>query len=177
MTIKEAFESLSSACAKGMKNPFFVMRRLKESFADVADKVVDAGGSVVEVEAELTEGTEIGSITVDGEETVLYAPAGGGSSAWTLAGSGTGTSPRITLPEANEYLLVSKYSSTFHSILVTPNELINGTVLKVGYYQSSSYNTGVAFAYDLGTNKIRLDSSYNNNENVISNTTFYVYYR
>ena len=41
LTIKEAFEALSDACAKGMKNPFFVMRRLKDSFADVADKVVD----------------------------------------------------------------------------------------------------------------------------------------
>ena len=74
MTIKEAFEALSSACAKGMKNPFFVMKRLKESFADVADKVVDAGGSVVSVTAELTEGTKIATVTVDGEDTDLYAP-------------------------------------------------------------------------------------------------------
>lgn len=74
MTIKEAFEALSDACAKGMKNPFFVMRRLKESFDDVADKVVDTGGSVVEVEAELTEGTKVATITVDGDGTDIYVP-------------------------------------------------------------------------------------------------------
>lgn len=39
LTIKQAFEALSDACANGMKNPFFVMRRLKESFADVASKI------------------------------------------------------------------------------------------------------------------------------------------
>lgn len=39
MTIKEAFEALSSACAKGMKNPFFVMRNLSQNFANVADKI------------------------------------------------------------------------------------------------------------------------------------------
>lgn len=89
MTIKEAFEALSSACANGMKNPFFVMRRLKDSFADVADKV-DAGGSVVEVEAELTEGTEIGSITVDGDETILYAPEASGGINYSTSEQDTG---------------------------------------------------------------------------------------
>lgn len=74
MTIKEAFEALSSACAKGMKNPFFVMKRLKESFADVADKVVDAGGSVVDVVPAQDSGYLVGNVKVDGEDNYLYAP-------------------------------------------------------------------------------------------------------
>lgn len=78
LTIKQAFEALSDACANGMKNPFFVMRRLKESFADVASKVVDASGDKVTVTQTLTEGTEIGSIKVNNNTTTLYAPAGGG---------------------------------------------------------------------------------------------------
>lgn len=77
LTIKQAFEALSDACANGMKNPFFVMRRLKESFADVASKVVDASGDKVTVTQTLTEGTQIGSIKVNNDTTVLYAPAGG----------------------------------------------------------------------------------------------------
>lgn len=77
LTIKQAFEALSDACANGMKNPFFVMRRLKESFADVASKVVDASGDKVTVTQTLTEGTEIGSIKVNNNTTTLYAPAGG----------------------------------------------------------------------------------------------------
>lgn len=74
LTIKQAFEALSDACANGMKNPFFVMRRLKESFADVASKV-EAGGDKVTVTQTLTEGTEIGSIKVNNTTTELYAPA------------------------------------------------------------------------------------------------------
>lgn len=74
MTIKEAFEALGNACAKGMKNPFFVMKRLKEAFADVADKVVDAGGSIVSVTPITDSGTKIATVTVDGEDTDLYAP-------------------------------------------------------------------------------------------------------
>ena len=75
LTIKQAFEALSDACANGMKNPFFVMRRLKESFADVASKVVDASGDKVTVTQTVTEGTEIGSIKVNNDTTKLYAPA------------------------------------------------------------------------------------------------------
>ena len=76
LTIKQAFEALSDACAAGMKNPFFVMRRLKDSFAAVADDVVDAQGDKVTVTQTLTEGTEIGSIKVNNNTTTLYAPAG-----------------------------------------------------------------------------------------------------
>lgn len=84
LTIKQAFEALSDACANGMKNPFFVMRRLKESFADVASKVVDASGDKVTVTQALTEGTEIGSIKVNNDTTTLYAPEGGGANYSTV---------------------------------------------------------------------------------------------
>lgn len=80
LTIKQAFEALSDACAKGMKNPFFVMRRLKESFDDVASQVVDASGDKVTVTQTVSEGTKIGSIKVNNNTTDLYAPQGGSSS-------------------------------------------------------------------------------------------------
>ena len=73
LTIKQAFAALSDACAKGMKNPFFVMKRLKESFADVADKVV-AGGSEVTVTPITDSGTKIATITVDSVDKDIYAP-------------------------------------------------------------------------------------------------------
>lgn len=74
MTIKEAFEALGNACAKGMKNPFFVMKRLKDAFADVANKVVDAGGSTVTVTPIVESGIKIATITVDGDDSDLYTP-------------------------------------------------------------------------------------------------------
>ena len=75
MTIKEAFEALGNACAKGMKNPFFVMKRLKEAFADVADKVdAGGGGSEVSVSTVFSSGVELATITVDDEPNVIYTP-------------------------------------------------------------------------------------------------------
>lgn len=77
LTIKQAFAALSDACANGMKNPFFVMRRLKESFADVADKVVDASGDKVTVTPITDSGTKIAEIKVNNTTSELYAPDGG----------------------------------------------------------------------------------------------------
>ena len=74
LTIKQAFEALSDACANGMKNPFFVMRRLKESFADVASKVVDASGDKVTVTPITDSGTKIATIKVNNTTSELYAP-------------------------------------------------------------------------------------------------------
>lgn len=39
MTIKEAFEYLSSECGIGMKNPFIALRNLVEAFGKVADEI------------------------------------------------------------------------------------------------------------------------------------------
>lgn len=76
MTIKEAFEKLTSVCAAGMKNPFFVMRKLHDAFADIADKIEGGGGggSTVEVTQIVSTGTKIATITVDDTPTDLYAP-------------------------------------------------------------------------------------------------------
>lgn len=73
LTIKQAFEALSDACAAGMKNPFFVMRRLKDSFADVASKV-DGGGDKVTVTPITDSGTKIATIKVNNTTSELYAP-------------------------------------------------------------------------------------------------------
>lgn len=77
MTIKQAFEKLTAVTAAAMKNPFFVMRKLHDAFADIADKIEGGGGggSTVEVTQVVTSGTKIATITVDDTPTDLYAPA------------------------------------------------------------------------------------------------------
>lgn len=80
MTIKEAFQKLSQVTNAGIKNPWFVIRNLGQTFADIADKISGGGGgSTVEVTQVLTSGTKIATIKVDGDDTDLYAPAGSAS--------------------------------------------------------------------------------------------------
>lgn len=43
MTIREAFGKLAVATAKGMKNPFFVIRNLHKEFKDIQDNVTSCG--------------------------------------------------------------------------------------------------------------------------------------
>lgn len=74
MTIKEAFQKLANDLSASLRNPFFVGRTLHDDFADIADKIVDAGGSTVTVTPVVTEGTKIATITVDGTGKDLYAP-------------------------------------------------------------------------------------------------------
>lgn len=75
MTIKEAFQKLSQVTNAGIKNPWFVIRNLGQTFADIADKISGGGsGSTVEVTQVLESGTKIASISVDGNSTDLYAP-------------------------------------------------------------------------------------------------------
>lgn len=77
ITIKQAFQKLAMVTGAAVKNPWFVGRNLNQAFAEIADNVVDASGDKVTVTQTLTEGTEIGSIKVNNNTTVLYAPAGG----------------------------------------------------------------------------------------------------
>ena len=77
MTIKEAFQKLANDLSASLRNPFFVGRTLHDDFADIADKIVDAGGSTVTVTPLVTEGTKIATITVDGTGKDLYAPSSG----------------------------------------------------------------------------------------------------
>lgn len=74
MTIKEAFEKLHKAVKSAGLNPFFLISNLKDTFKDVADNVVDAGGSVVEVESAQESGFLVGNVKVDGEDNYLFAP-------------------------------------------------------------------------------------------------------
>lgn len=74
MTIKEAFEKLHKAVKTAGLNPFFLISNLKDTFKDVADNVVDAGGSVVEVESAQDSGYLVGNVKVDGEDNYLFAP-------------------------------------------------------------------------------------------------------
>lgn len=75
MTIKEAFKKLHKAVKKAGLNPFFLINNLKDTFDDIADNIVDAGGSVVEVEPAQESGFLVGNVKVDGEDNYLYAPA------------------------------------------------------------------------------------------------------
>ena len=77
ITIKEAFQKLSKVTNAGVKNPWFVIRNLGQTFADVADNIEEGGGggSTVEVTQVLESGTKIATITVDDTPTDLYAPA------------------------------------------------------------------------------------------------------
>lgn len=75
MTIKEAFQKLSKVTNAGIKNPWFVIRNLGQTFADVADNIEEGGGgSTVEVEPILESGTKIATISVDDDDFDLYAP-------------------------------------------------------------------------------------------------------
>ena len=89
LTIKQAFEALSDACANGMKNPFFVMRRLKESFADVASKV-EGSGDKVTVTPIADSGTKIAEIKVNNTTSEIFAPAGGGGLDYSTTEQDTG---------------------------------------------------------------------------------------
>ena len=137
MTIKEAFQKLANDLSASLRNPFFVGRTLHDDFADIADKIVDAGGSTVTVTPVVTEGTKIATITVDGtgkdlyapetevmqvvtegtkiatiNETDIYAPSNGGGSDWTFLGSKKG-SGNIALPSTfNEILCCVTTSGT-----------------------------------------------------------------
>lgn len=46
MTIKEAFEKLSASMKKSMKNPFFIMRSLKDDFDYIAANIEGGGGDI-----------------------------------------------------------------------------------------------------------------------------------
>lgn len=74
MTIKQAFQKLAMVTGAAVKNPWFIGRNLNQAFADIADNVVDAGGSVVDVVPAQDSGYLVGNVKVDGEDNYLYAP-------------------------------------------------------------------------------------------------------
>lgn len=70
MTIKEAFEYLSSECGIGMKNPFIALRNLVEAFGKVADEI-DTSGDYVKKSGD----TMTGPLTVEGDVTAQEVTA------------------------------------------------------------------------------------------------------
>lgn len=64
MNIKEAFESLAKVTFKGLKNPFFVIRGLYQTFNEIADEIEEIP-SADKIEFDNT-GTTLSSDTVQG---------------------------------------------------------------------------------------------------------------
>lgn len=71
MTIKEAFEYLSSECGIGMKNPFIALRNLVEAFGKVADEIEPSDEFVKKSGDTMT-----GPLTVEGKVTGEEVSAG-----------------------------------------------------------------------------------------------------
>lgn len=75
MNIKQAFQKLSMVTGAALKNPWFLGRNLNDAFADIAENIVDEGGDRVSVNGIQTQGTKIGTVTVNNVLTDLYAPS------------------------------------------------------------------------------------------------------
>ena len=85
MTIKEAFQKLSQITNAGIKNPWFVIRNLGQTFADVADKIEDGGGASQDYSTtEQVIGKWIDGITDVYEKTIVYTPESTISSATAI---------------------------------------------------------------------------------------------
>ena len=65
MNIKEAFESLAKVTFKGLKNPFFVIRGLYQTFNEIADEIEEEIPDADKIPFDKT-GTTLSSDTVQG---------------------------------------------------------------------------------------------------------------
>lgn len=148
ITIKQAFQKLAMVTGAALKNPWFIGRNLNQAFADIADNIVDEGGSTIEVEAELTEGTEIGTITVDGDETVLYAPTAPEIPQWTFLGEKTGSSGISIDLDFTELFVIIKYNDYAVSLYILKNEIVNNMEIGSTQYKGSAYFTGTVEFYN-----------------------------
>lgn len=155
ITIKQAFQKLAMVTGAGVKNPWFVIRNLAQTFADVADNIDGGGDKVtvtpitdsgtkianikvnnttselytpdVEVTQTITEGTEIAEIN----GTKIYAPAGGG--AWTYQGQFQEVGIVEVPTTAKEILAVGRGmpsggSAVSHCSILVPTDLISSTM-------------------------------------------------
>ena len=150
MTIKEAFEKLTATTAAAMKNPFFVMRKLHDAFADIADKIEGGGGgSTVVVTPIVESGTKIATISVDGTDSDLYAPEVSvvqTVTEGTKIGSVDGTD--LYAPAGGDALHV--YSTTAKKVgtwtngkdVMEKTYVISGTVANNGYSYFDNYFAG-----------------------------------
>lgn len=206
LTIKQAFEALSDACANGMKNPFFVMRRLKESFADVASKV-DAGGSEVSVTPITDSGTKIATITVDSVDkdiyapkaevtqtvqsgteiaeidgTKIYIPASGND--WTYFATKTGQQESTLPTNWKEVLIFTCVGSgtdiafyTNHAVRDFWSRISNNPFITSGFYTMGDYYGGAQYVYFKDTRVLKLNNAYYRNNAATSNATTVIYYK
>lgn len=127
--------------------------------------------STVSVSQTLTSGTEVGSVTVDGTETKLYAPSGGGSSDKVLwygtCSSGSATATKIVT--CQDFVLTTgcqiniKFTSTNTATTVNLNVNDTGAIQVYQYGSTSTITTYswrandvVSFVYD-GTHWMMMD--------------------
>ena len=149
ITIKQAFEKLAMVTGAALKNPWFVGRNLNQAFADIADNIVDAGGSTVKVDPIVESGTKIATISVDNDDYDLYAP--NVSVVQTLTegtkiGSVAGTD--LFAPAGGDALHV--YSTTAKKVgtwtngkdVMEKTYVINGTIANNGYNHFDNYFSG-----------------------------------
>ncbi len=152
MTIKEAFEKLTATTAAAMKNPFFVMRKLHDAFADIADKIEGGGGggSTVVVTPIVESGTKIATITVDETPADLYAPNVSvvqELTEGTKIGSVAGTdlyAPSGGGGDLHVYSTTAKKVGTWTNgkDVMEKTYIINGTVANNGYNYFDNYFSG-----------------------------------
>ena len=153
MTIKQAFQKLTADLSSGLRNPFFVGRILHQDFAEIAEEIEGGGGggSTVVVTPVVTEGTKIATITVDSDDSDLYAP--NVSVVQTLTegtkiGSVAGTD--LYAPAGGDALHV--YSTTAKKVgtwtngkdVMEKTYVISGTVANNGYNHFDNYFSGKA---------------------------------
>lgn len=178
MTIKEAFQKLSKVTNAGVKNPWFVIRNLGQTFADVADKIEGGGGggSTVEVVPILESGTKIATISVDDDDYDLYAPAGSGENAWTLVGTQTGTAAQAISGYSEYYIKIAPNTTHIMEVIILASELSSTAVnYRQGGLLASDNYWGCALVCSNAS--IALGSVVVNGSDVTAATTITVYGR
>ena len=99
---------------------------------------------------------------------------GGGSVAWQLAGTQTGTTPISTPATFNELLIVIDDTHAYITMPVIP-AMLSGTptLIRGGYYGTSSAMSSV----NVSSSEVALVAEYYENTDVTSSTTISLYYR
>ena len=121
------------------------------------------GYSTVRFSRSLSSGTKIGTITIDGSSTDIYAPSSGGGSSFTLA-SATFNSEIVWSSPSTSYGIRIRRTGNSTETRISGN-VIDGRT-------GSSYSVGnLYFNYSSGSNNVRIDSSgkiYSNGSQVTS---------
>ena len=129
-----------------------------------------------------TDISSIGDGTVTGAiSSIAQGGGGGGTGAWTLAGTATGVTPvNISNITANEFLVDVQISdNTVNIPILIPKEALSETIkgFRVGYYQTASLNAGVRIDATESSIGIHTSGAYVNGADATSTATITVYYR